>query len=381
MTNLLLRIFAPGDDRSAVGRLSGLVGIGCNLLLFAGKLLMGTISGSVAITADALNNLSDASSSIVTFLGFKLSEKPADEGHPYGHARYEYLTALAVAVMILFIGFELLKTSLGKILVPAPTEFSVPVVVVLVGSIAVKLWLCRFNTVLGTRIGSKALLATAADSRNDCVATAAVLLAALIEALTQWRTDGFMGLGVAVFILYSGVNLARETIDPLLGENASPELRKLIIDTVRGEKAVLGYHDLMVHDYGPGQRYASLHVEMDYRWDPMKCHSIIDDLERKCLREHNVHLVIHYDPVVVGDAELDAMRLQVEKVLKEMDQRLSVHDFRMVKSEAHIKLVFDMAVPQELMGQKNAIKETLDGKLSELCGQKIYTAVTFDLKT
>jgi cation diffusion facilitator family transporter len=350
-------------------------------LLFLSKLVIGILSGSVSITADAMNNLTDATGSVVTLAGFRLAEKPADEDHPYGHARFEYLSGLAVAALILIIGFELAKSSVEKIFNPSPVEFSWALVAVLVLSILVKMWLAIFNRKLGNMINSATLQATSYDSRNDCISTGAVLVAAVIERIFGLPVDGWFGLGVAVFILYSGVNLARETIDPLLGENASPELRKLIIDTVRGEKAVLGYHDLMVHDYGPGQRYASLHVEMDYRWDPMKCHSIIDDLERKCLREHNVHLVIHYDPVVVGDAELDAMRLQVEKVLKEMDQRLSVHDFRMVKSEAHIKLVFDMAVPQELMGQKNAIKETLDGKLSELCGQKIYTAVTFDLKT
>jgi cation diffusion facilitator family transporter len=351
----------------------------CNVLLFAMKLVVGTLSGSVSITADAMNNLSDASSSIVTLLGFKLSEKPADDDHPYGHARFEYLTGLAVAALILFIGFELLKTSVMKILNPTPTEFSIPVGVVLVGSIAVKLWLSRFNTVLGRRIDSQALLATAADSRNDVISTTAVLLAAVIEAVSGWMIDGIMGLGVAVFILYSGITLAKETINPLLGENASPALKQLIIDTVKSEPMVLGYHDLMVHDYGPGQRFASLHVEMDYREDPLKCHGIIDDLERLCMERHNVHLVIHYDPVIVGDAELDAMRTAVSGALHAIDQRLSIHDFRMVKSETHTNLIFDMAVPEDLMAQKNAIKQQLDDKLNERSDTKIYTVITFDL--
>jgi cation diffusion facilitator family transporter len=380
MTQLLLRIFIPGEkSRAAVGRLSGTVGIVCNVLLFAMKLVVGTLSGSVSITADAMNNLSDASSSIVTLLGFKLSEKPADDDHPYGHARFEYLTGLAVAALILFIGFELLKTSVVKILNPTPTEFSIPVGVVLVGSIAVKLWLSRFNTVLGRRIDSQALLATAADSRNDVISTTAVLLAAVIEAVSGWMIDGIMGLGVAVFILYSGITLAKETINPLLGENASPALKQLIIDTVKSEPMVLGYHDLMVHDYGPGQRFASLHVEMDYREDPLKCHGIIDDLERLCMERHNVHLVIHYDPVIVGDAELDAMRTAVSEALRAIDQRLSIHDFRMVKSETHTNLIFDMAVPEDLMAQKNAIKQQLDDKLNERSDTKIYTVITFDL--
>ena len=382
MTELLLRLFVRKSDperyRAGAGRLSGVVGIVCNGLLCAMKLLVGTVSGSVSITADAMNNLSDASSSIVTLLGFKLSEKPADEDHPYGHARYEYLSGLAVAAMIVVIGFELLKTSIDKILNPTPTEFSLWVVVVLLGSIAVKLWMSRFNRILGRRIDSTALLATAADSRNDVVSTAAVLLASAVEAVSGWRIDGIMGLGVAVFILHSGILLGRDTISPLLGENASPELRQQIIDILRSDKKVLGYHDLMVHDYGPGQRFASVHVEMDYREDPLKCHTRIDDLERQCLERHRIHLVIHYDPIVVGDLELDAMRTKVNVILHTIDQRLSIHDFRMVKSDGHIKLIFDMVVPSDLMGQKNTVKETLDGKLNENSPNTVYTVITFD---
>ena len=382
MTELLLRIFVRKSDpegyRSGVGRLSGSVGIGANVLLCAMKLLVGTVSGSVSITADAMNNLSDASSSIVTLLGFKLSEKPADDHHPYGHARYEYLSGLVVAALILVIGFELLKTSIDKILNPTPTEFSLWVALVLVGSVAMKLWLSRFNTILGRKIDSTALLATAADSRNDVVSTTAVLLAAVVEAVSGWRIDGVMGLGVAVFILYSGIMLGKETISPLLGENASPELRQQIIDILKSDRKVLGYHDLMVHDYGPGQRFASVHVEMDYREDPLKCHTRIDNLERRCLQQHRVHMVIHCDPIVVGDLELDAMRVRVNEILGTMDDRLSIHDFRMVKSDAHTKLIFDMTVPGDLMAQKNAIKETLDGKLNEDSPTSIYTVITFD---
>lgn len=379
MTKLLLRLFTSGDnDRAGIGRLSGIVGIVCNAALFALKIVVGTVSGSVSISADAMNNLSDASSSIVTLLGFKLSEKPADEDHPYGHARYEYLTALAVAALIVIIGFELLKTSVGRILNPTPIEFSLPVAVVLLSSISLKLWLSRFNNLLGKRIQSSALLATAADSRNDCISTAAVLTAAIIEGISGARIDGFMGLGVAVFILYSGAMLAKETVNPLLGENASPELKQLIIDTVKAEPMVLGYHDLMVHDYGPGQRFASLHVEMDYREDVLKCHGIIDNLERECMQRHNVHLVIHYDPVIMGDPELDAMRIRVTEQVHGIDPRLSIHDFRMVKSGSHTNLIFDMAVPTDLMGQKNVIKQQLDDKLNAKSDTKIYTVITFD---
>ena len=312
MTKLLLRLFVKDYEKSesapvrtAVGKLSGFVGILCNLLLFAGKLAVGILSGAVSITADAMNNLSDAASSVVTLIGFRLAERPADEDHPYGHARYEYLSGLAVAALIVVIGFELAKTSVEKILHPTAVEFTLPTVLVLLGSIGVKLWLSFFNKRLGKHIDSQTLMATAADSRNDVISTGAVLAAGIVELLTSWQIDGFVGLAVALFILYSGVTLAKETISPLLGETASPELRKLIEETVESCPLVLGYHDLMVHDYGPGQRFASLHVEMDQQEDPLLCHELIDNMERACLQLHNIHLVIHYDPVVVGDPETD----------------------------------------------------------------------------
>ena len=386
MTNLLLRLFVRGYQdpkqprvRSAVGKLSGIVGILCNVVLFAFKLAVGAISGSVAITADAMNNLSDATSSVVTLIGFKLAEKPADEHHPYGHARYEYLSGLAVAGMILIIGFELGKTSVEKIIAPTPVEFSIPVAAVLIGSIAIKLWMSFFNRKLGSYIGSTALQATATDSRNDVIATAAVLAAALIEALTSWQIDGFMGLAVAAFILYSGINLAKETISPLLGENASTELRELIISVLEDHPEVLGYHDLMVHDYGPGQRFASMHVEMDQQADPLECHELIDNLERECYKLHRVHLVLHYDPVVMGDAEQDRIHSVVADILKEMDERISIHDFRMVRGKGHTNLIFDAALPPELMKNKKDIKRRLDESLNAREETTYYTVITFDM--
>ena len=386
MTNLLLRLFVRGYQdpkqprvRSAVGKLSGIVGILCNVVLFAFKLAVGAISGSVAITADAMNNLSDATSSVVTLIGFKLAEKPADEHHPYGHARYEYLSGLAVAGMILIIGFELGKTSVEKMIAPTPVEFSIPVAAVLIGSIAIKLWMSFFNRKLGSYIASTALQATATDSRNDVIATAAVLAAALIEALTSWQIDGFMGLAVAAFILYSGINLAKETISPLLGENASTELRELIISVLEDHPEVLGYHDLMVHDYGPGQRFASMHVEMDQQADPLECHELIDNLERECYKLHRVHLVLHYDPVVMGDAEQDRIHGVVADILKEMDERISVHDFRMVRGKGHTNLIFDAALPPELMKDKKDIKRRLDESLNAREETTYYTVITFDM--
>ena len=385
MTNLLLRLFVRDYQdpkqprvRAGVGKLSGIVGILCNLLLFALKLAVGTISGSVAITADAMNNLSDATSSVVTLVGFKLAEKPADEHHPYGHARYEYLSGLAVAGMIVVIGFELGKTSVEKILNPVPVEFSIPVAVVLIGSVLVKLWLSFFNRKLGSYIGSTALQATAADSRNDVIATCAVLVAAAIEAVTHVPIDGFVGLGVAAFIFYSGITLARETISPLLGESASTELRELIVGVLADHPEILGYHDLMVHDYGPGQRFASMHVEMDQKADPLECHELIDNLERECLKLHRVHLVLHYDPVVMDDPEQDRIRNIVENILRKEDARISTHDFRMVRGKGHTNLIFDVALPADRMKDKKEIKRRLDEALAALEETTYYTVVTFD---
>ena len=367
MTKLLLKLFIKNHEnredktvRAKVGKLSGIVGILCNVLLCAGKLLIGMLSGSVSITADAMNNLSDAASSIVTLVGFKLAEQPADEEHPYGHARYEYLSGLAVAAMVLVIGFELAKTSFEKILHPESVVFSIPLVVVLVGSVLVKLWMSLFNTHLGKHIDSAALLATAADSRNDVISTLA-------------------GLAVAAFIFYSAIGLAKDTISPLLGESASPELCRVIAEIMDAEPMVLGFHDLMVHDYGPGQRFGSLHVEMDQSVDPLVCHEMIDNLERLCLEKHNIHLVIHYDPVVVGDPEQDSLHNTITVALQEVDARLNIHDFRMVRGAAHTNLIFDIALPADLTGKEKHIGKTIDAALAARGDDMTYyTVITFD---
>ena len=385
MTNLLLRLFVPDYEnredtavRAAVGSLSGTVGILCNLLLFAVKLAAGLMTGALSITADAMNNLSDASASIVTLAGFRLAGKPADAHHPYGHARFEYLSGLAVAALILFIGFELAKSSLEKIFTPTPVAFSFVAVAILLLSMGLKLWMCLFNRKLGKEIQSQALMATAADSRNDCIATGAVLLAAVLGAVTKLHLDGWMGMAVAGFILYSGIQLAKDTINPLLAESADPELRQKIVDYIQRQPKVLGYHDLMVHDYGPGQRFASLHVEMDRNEDPLLCHEIIDDMERECLRSHNVHLVIHYDPVITDDPELNRMRQLVSALLRVKDHRLTLHDFRMSQGETRTELSFDVDLPGDLQGQEETIRTTLETALNDLGEGEYGIAITFD---
>ena len=386
MTKLLLRLFVKNHHdpaqpkvRSDIGKLSGTVGILCNILLCAFKLVVGIISGAVSITADAMNNLSDATSAVVTLIGFKLAEKPADADHPYGHARYEYLSGLAVAGLIVVIGFELAKSSVEKILHPAEVVFSVPVCIVLVLSVLLKLWMCLFNRRLGKMVNSTALLATATDSRNDAISTTAVLLAGVLGTTFGWKIDGWMGLLVALFILYSGAMLAKETISPLLGENASPELRQQIAELVGSVPEVLGYHDLMVHDYGPGQRFASMHVEMDQSADPLTCHELIDNLERACQQQLKVNLIIHYDPVVTGDAEMDRMRQVVQQLLQRQDARIRIHDFRMVRGQGHSNLIFDVELPPELMSRQQAIKQQLDKDIAECERGTYYTVITFDM--
>lgn len=379
MTDLLLRLFVKDpSDRTAVGSLSGAVGIGCNLLLFAVKLLAGILTGSLAAAADAMNNLFDASGSIMTLLGFRMAEKPADERHPYGHARAEYLSALGVSVLVLVVSLELAWNSVKKILNPTPVTFSVLALGLLAGSILVKFWLSRFYKRLGRMIDSTALAAASADSRNDCLSTTAVLLAALGERWLQIPLDGFFGLGVAVFILKGGWDMTMQTVSSLLGESPDPELRQKIVDYVEQQPKVLGYHDLMVHDYGPGKRFASLHVEMDCREDPLECHERIDDMERECLRSHNVQLVIHYDPVVTDDPELNALRDRCARLLREQDSRLALHDFRVVEGKRHRNLIFDVALPSDLQGREEAITAAVEAGMNDEGKRAYHVKITFD---
>ena len=372
---------AQYNIRARIGKLSGAVGIICNCLLAAGKLIVGHMTSSMSITADGLNNLSDGASSIVTLLGFKLAEKPADRKHPYGHARIEYIAGLTVAVMILFIGLELGKSSVEKLIDPEPIEFSFTAVWVLFASILVKLFMMLFNLKMGRKINSNALLATAADSRNDVMTTSAVLAASIVEHFYDVRIDGVMGIAVSLFILYSGIKLAGETMSPLLGEGANPELQKQITDYINGCPMVLGCHDLMVHDYGPGRRYASIHVEIDKNEDPMACHARIDRMERECLKNYGTHLVIHYDPVVTDDPEVNSTKRLVNTIIKVRDGRLTIHDFRMVDDGESVKMSFDMILPEDLRGQEQSIKDTVEKALNSLDSKKYYADITFDMES
>ena len=367
MTNFLLQRFIPDYQNTADPA----------VLLFAGKLLAGTLCGSVSVTADAVNNLSDASSSLVTLLGFRLAARPADEKHPYGHARMEYLSGLAVAVMILVIGVELVKSSVQKILHPEAVEFSVLTAAVLTGSILLKLWMALFDRKLGRKISSAALIAAAADSRSDVIATGAVLLACVVGRLTGLMIDGWAGLLVALFILWSGVGVVKDTVDPLLGAKPDEELVRAIAYLMTSHVNILGFHDLMVHDYGPGRRFASVHAEIDHRIDPLIAHELLDEIERQAKRELHVDLVIHYDPVVTDDPEIAAVRTRVLQIMHGLDPRLSLHDFRMVSGSHHVNVIFDMVLPPEDAQTAEQLRRQIEAQLQD--GKKTYhLIVTFD---
>ena len=334
-----------GAVRRAWGALCGFVGIGLNLLLFAGKLAAGSISGSIAITADAFNNLSDAGSSVVTLLGFRLAGKKPDAGHPFGHGRMEYISGLVVAGLILVMGAELAKSSVDKILHPEAVTFSWLACGILLASIAVKLYMYRYNRVVGKKIDSAAMAATAADSLSDTAATAAVLLATVASRFISVPLDGWVGLVVALFILWSAVQAARDTISPLLGQAPDPALVRQIEELVTAHPQVVGVHDLVVHDYGPGRRIISLHAEVPADGELLEMHDAIDNIEMELARKLRCEAVIHMDPVVVGDPAVTALHKEVAALVQTIDPRLTIHDFRIVPGTTHTNLIFDVVIP------------------------------------
>ena len=366
MTEFLLSRFVKGypevndpQVRARCGNLAGLVGICCNLLLSAGKFLAGLLTGSVAISADAVNNLSDASSSIITLLGFRLAARPADDEHPYGHGRTEYLSGLAVSVMILLIGAELAKTSIQKILSPEPITTGMVSILILAASILVKFWMAAFNRHVGRLIRSATLEATAADSRNDVISTGAVLIATLLQMQFGWNLDGYMGLAVAAFILWSGWGLVKDSIAPLLGQTPDPELVRHIADVTLSYPGVLGIHDMIVHDYGPGRQFASLHAEMAAGADVLESHDTIDRIEKYFLEQEGLHVVIHYDPIVTDDSETGEAREFFAAEAKKLDPRLSIHDLRMVPGTTHTNVIFDLVLPRELDSRTSELEHAL----------------------
>ena len=345
-----------GRYRSKVGNLVSIVGIICNVLLFVGKFVVGMVFGSMAIAADAFNNLSDAGSSVISLFGFWLGSKKADAEHPYGHARYEYLSALAVCVIILAIGLNLAVEGIGKIIHPTGIRFSWLTIMVLMASILVKLWLSHFNGQLAEMIDSDTLRATSADARNDCLSTAAVLIATLLVSATQVeRIDGVMTVAVAAFIMYSGYGMLRDALAPLLGERPDPELVKKIEKRVMSYPQVLGMHDLMVHDYGPGNQFASLHIELAAEMDNMKAHDLIDNIEWEFQKKEQLPVIIHYDPIVTKNRETVQLREYLADMVKVYDDRLAVHDLRIVPGDSHTNVLFDLVLPAGYDGDQEKV--------------------------
>lgn len=374
MISLLARLFIKPDldqtaARKAYGILCGAVGIGLNLLLFAGKFLAGLISGSIAVTADAFNNLSDAGSSFVTLLGFQLAGQKPDSQHPFGHGRIEYLSGLAVALLILLMGLELAKSSIEKILHPVPVDSGALVIVILCASIAVKGYMWFYNRRIGKKLDSPAMETTAADSLSDCVATTAVLAATLIGQFTGLKIDGWCGVLVAAFIFWSGIGAARDTLDPLLGTPPTAEFVSSIRRLVMAHPGIIGIHDLIVHNYGPGRVMISLHAEVPASGSVMELHDTIDNLEQELHRKLGCEAVIHMDPLADDDGATAAVRNQVTALVKCIDPAIAIHDFRMVPGPTHTNLIFDVVTPlafrlsgQEVAQQVRALVQSLDSR-------------------
>lgn len=384
MTELLLKLFVKNHKntadplvRTACGKLAGCAGMLCNIFLFASKFAVGVLSGSIAVTADAFNNLSDASSNIISLIGFSVASRPADDEHPFGHARSEYIASLGVALLILLIAIELFKSSLTKVLHPTEVEFSLPLLGVLLLSMAVKLWMALMNKKIGSLIDSSVLRATAQDSLNDVITTCAVLIGILVARATHLLLDGYFGIGVSLFIAFSGLGIIKDTLSLLLGHGADAGLCETIEKKILSYEGVVNTHDLMVHDYGPGHRFASVHVEIDAATPVLVSHDIIDNIERDILSEMNIHLVIHYDPILIGDKESDETAKKIRDILFELSDQLSMHDFRMVKGAKHTNLIFDVVVPGKSKLTEAEIKSFLDERLS-VSSTNCHTIITFD---
>ncbi len=384
MTRLLVRLFIKDYKntsnfavRERYGKLSGIVGIITNFLLFVIKIIAGTLFHSIAITADAVNNLSDSGSSVVTLIGFKISGKPADEEHPYGHARMEYISGLIVSFVILVLGLQLGKTSIEKIISPEASEFSLVMIAVLIISILIKVWQCLFYRKMSKTISSTTLLATSTDSLNDVCATSAVLIGTLITRFTGFNLDGYMGVLVAVFILLTGIKLVKETTDPLLGMAPSTELVDSIYEKIMAYDGIMGMHDLSVHNYGSGRCFASVHCEVPASRDIMISHDIIDNIERDFLKDMNIHMVIHLDPIVTDDAKTNELKIKTVQVLHELSPQIGIHDFRVVWGTSHSNLIFDVLVPFCFQWNDDQLTAMITDKIHEI-DETYHAVITVD---
>lgn len=384
MTDLILRIFVRDHKntedpavRDKCGRVAGAVGIVTNFLLFLMKIIVGTVFHSVSVTADAVNNLTDSGSSVVTLIGFKMASKPADEKHPFGHARIEYLSGVIVSFIVIFLGLQLGMSSIEKILTPEENALTPVALVVLVISILAKLWQCLFYRKVGRMIKSESVEATSKDSRNDVIATSVVLLGAVITMLTGVNLDGYMGAAVALFIVFSGVQLTISTADPLLGQAPEGELVQTITEKMLSYPGIIGMHDLAVHNYGVGRCFASAHCEVDAKNDILVSHDLIDNIERDFSRDLCIHMVIHLDPVIVGDARTDALHRKVQSLVTALYPTVTIHDFRAIWGVTHSNIVFDAAVPFAVKDSDAVITQKLEAEIQKL-DPDYRTVVTID---
>ena len=387
MITMLANLFKYEDlptekKRSAYGKLCGLVGILLNLILFVGKFIAGMLSNSIAITADAFNNLSDAGSSVVTLVGFKLAEQKPDADHPFGHGRMEYLSALAIAGVILLMAFELIKDSISKIVNPVEIEFSGIILVILIASILVKCYMALYNFKVGKKIDSAALKATGTDSLSDCVSTTVILIATLVGHYTEFQIDGFCGVAVGLLILWAGINAAKDVLDPLLGQAPDLEFVAQIEEMVMefDKDSIVGVHDLIVHDYGPGRRVISLHAEVPAEGDILQLHDVIDNLEVKLRTELGCLTTIHMDPVATKDERVLALKEQCKTIVKNIGDSLSLHDFRVVLGESHTNLIFDVVIPYEFALSDAETTQLIQEKVWEQIGNNYFTVIQVDKK-
>ena len=382
MTEILVRLFIKDRDnvrspevRRAYGTLGSVVGIILNIILAAGKCVVGLLFGAISLTADGINNLSDAGSQIISFISFKMAAKPADRDHPFGHARIEYVASMIVSFFILLVGWNVLSESVAKIFDPeTKTTFSWIMIIVLGVSVVVKLWLCLFNRRLADRIGSSVMKATAADSLSDAIATSAVLVAMLVFKFTGFDADGYMGIVVAVIIFIAGIKILNETKNAILGESADPEIVDSVKRIVAEFPDALGIHDMVVHSYGPGQTIVTLHIEVDGEKSVFDSHDMIDSIERRLNVELGIQSNIHMDPIVTNDAEVSEMRDVVRALVKEIDERLDIHDFRFVRGVTHTNLIFDVNAPFELKTSDAELKREIAKRVSEY--NEVYFTVT-----
>lgn len=384
MVKLLIKLFIKDSKntdspkvRTSYGVLSGAVGIVVNIILTVAKFLIGTMTGSISITADAINNLSDAGSSVVTLVGFKMSRKPADKDHPYGHGRIEYISALIVSFLVLMMGFELLKSSVGKIRAPEAVTFSWTAFIVLVVSILFKLWLAYFNSSVGKRIKSTANKAVVADSLSDTAATSAALISLVISRFSSLPVDGWFGAVVSCFIIYSGIGILKDTVSPLLGQPPEKDFVDKIDTEIMSYENIVGVHDLIIHDYGPGRLFASAHAEVPANVDVMKSHDTIDLIERNILKKYNLLISIHLDPVVVDDLRINHLKELTQNAVKEIDDRITIHDFRVVDGPTHSNLIFDVLAPRDIKYKDFELNNIICEKLSKI-DERYFCVITVE---